>query len=90
MKLIDNGEEPALKESVVFGWYDKITNTIPSFFSELRPIHLILANKARSHALHNIFFNTTCRGHDAVDHFVLAKIADVFTHTTGCHVASVT
>lgn len=45
-----------------------------------------VANVELPHALHEILLYTTASSYVAIDHLVLAKVADILTHTAGSHV----
>lgn len=48
-----------------------------------------IAYVERSHALHEVLLDTSASSHNGVDHFVLAKIANVLSHTARAHVRGI-
>ena len=89
VQLLHQRQKPGLEKAIVLIWHDQVTDTIEALLAKHRAFEAKVSNVARSQALHDIFLDTPCRGHDLVNHFVLAEVAYVLAHATRCHVGGV-
>jgi len=89
MKLLNKWLKPHLKFRVVIIRNNQVSNSVMAHRSKSCSIECKVSDVMVSQNLHDIFFNTSTSCDDARNHLMLTKISNVFSHTTWCHVGSV-
>jgi len=87
--LIQNGRDPVLKQTVVVVRNEQIADSVDALVAQLGAGELEVALDSRRQTLDEVLFHAAGRRHQAVDHLVLAQVADVFAHAARHHVGGV-
>jgi hypothetical protein len=84
--LLNEWQEPGLKQRVVMVWNQSVSDSVDSLFPQLLAWEGEVSNVGWGHSFHDVFLDTSASGDDAINHFVLAQVPDVLSHSTGGHV----
>lgn len=82
MHLLNNRFKERFELAIVSIRHNQITNSIKALEPQVLSLKIEISHIMMTLALHNILFNTSSCSDNAINHLMLAKVPDIFSHAT--------